>query len=99
MKRLHAVTRDGTTFGMEVDGVHARRVINKAEYKEVRRSFSTTMRLCIPANQIASLMGEAAWLVTEKQDFVSVSFDDDPYQYTVIYPETLPKTLNMPKGG
>ena len=88
MKRLHAVTRSGTTFGMEVDGVRARRVINKAECREVRTPFgSVHRRLCIKANQIASLMGEAAWLVTEKQDFVTVSFDEDPYQYTVIYPE------------
>lgn len=87
MKKLHAITRDGTTFGMEVDGVQARRVINKARYMEVRMSYGTSMKLCIPANQIASLMREAAWLVTEKQNFISVSFDDDPYQYPVIYPE------------
>lgn len=87
MKKLHAITKDGTTFGMEVDGVQARRVMNKAQYMEVRMSHGTSMRLCIPANQIASLMREAAWLVTEKQSFVSVSFDEDPYQYPVIYPE------------
>ena len=38
MKKLHAITRDGTTLGMEVDGVQARRVINKARYMEVRMS-------------------------------------------------------------
>lgn len=88
MKRLHAITRTGTTFGMEVDGVKARRVINSAKYQEVMSPYGTSRkRLCIPSNQLATLMREAAWLVTEKQDFVEVSFDEDPYRYTVIYPE------------
>ena len=88
MKALHAITKSGTTFGMEVDGVRARNVINKAEYREISTPWGTTVhRLCIQASQVASLMREAAWLVTEKQDFVEVMFDDDPTRYVVIYPE------------
>lgn len=88
MKRLHAITRSGTTFGMEVDGVQARRVINSAKYQEVMTPFGTARKkLCIRSNQLATLLREAAWLVTEKQDFVEVSFDEDPSRYVVIYPE------------
>lgn len=88
MTQLHAITRNGTTFGMEVDGRQARRAIKSAVYADYVTPWGTTFkRLCIKAPQIASLMGDAAWIVVEKRDFVEVSFDEDPTRYMVIYPE------------
>lgn len=88
-KRLRGYNWDGTTFGMDVDGKRAAAVLKKAEYRDVpsRYSSATRKRLCIPWNQVASLMGDAAWLVTERRAFEYVQFDDDDYKYTVLYPE------------
>lgn len=72
---------------MEVDGVRAARVLNKARrITNVNRWGTTIVELAIDAPQVASLMGEAAWLVTENQDFTHIQIDKSP-KYKVIYPE------------
>lgn len=86
-KHLKAWTKMGTTFGMDVDGIRAARVLKKARHiTRVNRWGTTIVELAIDAPQVASLMGEAAWLVTELQDFTHIQIDDSP-KYLVIYPE------------
>ena len=87
-KELHAITKNGYTFGMDVDGVRAAAVMKKAfripyEIKVGDQTY-TNHKMGIKANQIASLMGEAAWLVVELHDFVRVQFDDSQW-YEVVY--------------
>lgn len=88
-RHLRGYEYDGTTFGMDVDSRRATIIEKKAQYLTlVRPGYAfPAKRLCIPWNQVASLMGEAAWLVTEKHSFEYVQFDDS-YRYSVIYPET-----------
>lgn len=84
-KHLRGYCKDGTTFGMEVDGVRASKVVKKAEYMSHINQYGHKVgTLCIKAPLIASLMGEAAWLITERQDFTHVQFDDGA-KYKVIY--------------
>lgn len=87
-KELCAINRQGQTFGMEVDGVRAAAVMKKAftiteVVKYGDRSY-TRKKSALKANQIASLMREAAWLVVELHDFVRVQFDDSQW-YEVVY--------------
>ena len=87
-KHLHAVCRRGHTFGMDVDGRRASAVLNKVirmPYDvKVGDETYTNYKYGIKSNQIASLMGEAAWLVTELKDFTKVQIDDSAW-YEVIY--------------
>lgn len=74
---------------MDVDGKAARRVLKHVEripetYEILGKTY-THYRLGIKAPYIASLMGEAAWLVTENKDFEKVLFEDDEIWYEVIY--------------
>lgn len=86
-KHLRGFCKNGTTFGMEVDGIRASKVMKKAEYiTHINQYGNKVGRLCIKAPLIASLMGDVAWLITEKQDFTHVQFDDSA-KYMVIYPE------------
>ena len=72
---------------MEVDSLRATKVIKKAEYiTHINQWGNKVGTLCIKAPLIASLMGEAAWLITERQDFTHVQFDDSA-KYRVIYPD------------
>lgn len=86
-KEFTAWTREGTTFGMEVDGIRAARVLKKARRIVTTNKFGNKeVALGIDAPQVASLMGEAAWLVTERQNFTHIQIDKSP-KYKVIYPE------------
>ena len=97
-KHLRGFYKDGTTFGMEVDGVRASKVEKKAEYKTHINQYGYKVgTLCIKAPFVASLMGEAAWLITERQDFTHVQFDDSA-KYRVIYPETKEMSQNKNSG-
>lgn len=88
MKHLRAWTKNGWTFGMEVDGVRAAKVLKHSEYIERKFIINgheyTRREPAIRAPYIASLMGTAAWQVTECQDFTHVQIDDSP-KYKVIY--------------
>lgn len=84
-KHLRGWARNGYTFGMDVDGKRAAAVMKKAEYITHINAYGCKVgELCIKAPLVASLMGEAAWVVTENHDFTHVQFDDSP-RYRVIY--------------
>ena len=88
MKHLRAETKHGYTFGMDVDGKLASRAMKKAFYQDqpLNKYDPDTIitRRCIHARDVASTMGECAWLVTECKDFVSIQFDDGPW-LRVVY--------------
>jgi len=90
MKHLRAYTKEGYTFGMDVDGRQAARVLKKEIRIENPRIVSgvtyMNYRWGLPALLIASLMGEASWLVTECRDFTKVQIGDSMW-YEVIYDE------------
>lgn len=87
-KHLRGFCKDGTTFGMDVDGKRAAAVMRKSERITMMNSIGhKRTESCLRSALIASLMGEAAWLITERQDFTHVQFDDS-VKYRVIYPET-----------
>ena len=87
MTNLRGFHKDGTTFGMDVDARRANAVMKKAERITRTTEFGTERtESCLRAPLVASLMGEAAWLITEYHDFTHVQFDDS-VKYRVIYPE------------
>lgn len=88
MTHLRGFHKDGTTFGMDVDGKRAAAVMRKSERITMMNSLGhERTESCLRSPLIASLMGEAAWLITEYHDFTHVQFDDS-VKYRVIYPET-----------
>lgn len=86
-KHLRGFCKDGTTFGMEVDGKRSVAVMRKAEKIRSVNSFGyERTESCLRSADVASLMGSVAWLITEKQDFTHVQIDDS-IKYRIIYPE------------
>ena len=86
-KHLRAFTKRGYTFGMDVDATRATKALKNARSVQIPTYGGYTRKeLVIDAPQIASLMGEAAWMVTEIRDFERIQIDDSPW-YTVIYPQ------------
>lgn len=75
---------------MDVDGKALRQVLKHhveriPETYEVFGKTYTHYRIGIKAPYIASLMGSAAWLVTEYEEFTEVTFEGDGQRYEVIY--------------
>ena len=88
MTNMRGFHKDGTTFGMNVDARRANAVMKKAERITRMNSLGhERTESCLRSPLIASLMGEAAFLITEYHDFTHVQFDDS-VKYRVIYPET-----------
>jgi len=88
MTNMRGFHRDGTTFGMDVDARRANAVMKKSERITIMNSLGhEKTESCLRSPLIASLMGQAAWLVTEYHAFTYVQFDDSA-KYRVIYPET-----------
>lgn len=87
-KHLRGFTRSGTTFGMDVDGKRAAAVMRKSftRCRGYKTEIYESKEVCLNAADVASLMGSAAWLITENRDFTHVQFDDSA-KYRVIYPE------------
>lgn len=86
---LHMREFDGTTFGMETQSAVAFRKLKKsAFYGEItpRGWNHPTKRLCVKANDLAAVMGGAAWLVSEGRYMETVRWGDGPEHY-IIYEE------------
>ena len=76
---------------MDVDGTALRKVLKKVEripeqYEILGKTY-TRYHMAIKAPLIATLMGEAAWHVTQDRAFEKVMFEGDGQWYEVIYPE------------
>lgn len=94
MTHLHMREFSGTTFGMEVQNPAAFRALKKnITYGEVTpRGWSRPIkRRLIPAKYVAAVMGQAAWLVTERREMETVSWEDSGDIY-IIY--DTPKEAN-----
>lgn len=94
MTHLHMREFSGTTFGMEVQNPAAFRALKKnITYGEVTpRGLSRPVkRRLIRAKYVAAVMGQAAWLVTERREMETVSWEDSGDIY-IIY--DTPKEAN-----
>lgn len=87
-KHLRGFNKDGTTFGMDVDGTRAAAVMKKSFTRCTGYKFEIyeQKEVCLNAADVASLMGHAAWLVAEDHAFTHVQFDDS-VKYKIVYPE------------
>lgn len=84
---LHMREFDGTTFGMESQSAPALRTLKKSVfYGEVipHGWHRPIKRLCVPAQKVAAVMGEAAWLITENRYVETVRWGDSAEHY-IIY--------------
>ncbi|MGN0518057.1 MAG: hypothetical protein ACI4II_04975 [Acutalibacteraceae bacterium] len=83
-KHLHAVEKDGTTFGMSIDAATKMWRSFKASIKKetcISVYGHEFQALVVPYLKLAAIMGEAHWLVTELKDFVKIQIDDGPEIY------------------
>jgi len=77
-KKLHAVEKDGTTFGMEIDGSsEAYKRFKKQIIEDYAVSYfgDECKLLQVPYLALASIMREAHWLVSERKAFVKFKID------------------------
>lgn len=88
---LHLREFDGTTFGMsvEVTSPAFRRMKRNAFTGEIMRCrglFKQTIR-CVRAADVAAVMGEAGWLVSELRCMETIRWGNDRTEYYIIYEE------------
>ena len=86
-KHFTGYHRDMTTFGMEIDASLARKALKKTFYEEfpIGRGLRTRLFRCIKDVDVASVMGECAWLVIQKQAFEFVQLGEDEPKLKAIY--------------
>ena len=82
---------DGTTFGMsvEVSSPAFRRMKRNAFTGEIMRCrglFKQTVR-CVRATDVAAIMGEAGWLVSELRCMETIRWGNGGTEYYIIYEE------------
>ena len=88
---LHMRLFNGSTFGMSVKASSPafkrmkRRAFNKtvpAPWRGGKRTFR-----CVWASDVAAVMGQAGWLVSEGREMETICWDNDPTEYYIIYEE------------
>lgn len=88
---LHMKEFDGTTFGMSVAASSPafRRMKKNAFTGTVTPSDRITPRTvrCVRAADVAAVMGEAGWLVSEGRHMETIRWGDDPTEHYIIYEE------------
>lgn len=91
-KQLYMVEFDGTTFGMEVQNSEAFKRMKKNIFKHMfwRRGYPR-YKLCVKASDLAAVMGEAGWHVSEPKLMERVRWDDT--WYWVYYGEPIKQAL------
>ncbi len=88
---LHLKQFDGTTFGMSVEASAPvfRRMKKNAFTGKVTphgSRFERTVR-CVRATDVAAVMGNAGWLVSEGKYMETIRWGDDSTEYYIIYEE------------
>lgn len=88
---LHMKQFDGTTFGMAVEAS------SPAFRRMKKNAFNRKMALyggiiertvrCVRAADVAAVMGEAGWLVSEGRYMETIRWGDDGIEYYIIYEE------------
>ncbi len=88
---LHMVMFDGTTFGMSVEASSPafRRMKRNIFSKKVTPRWSTIERpvRCVRAADVAAVMGQAGWLVSERREMQTIRWGNDETEYYIIYEE------------
>lgn len=96
---LHMKQFDGHTFGMDVQNQAAfKRMKKNVFYGEVKpQGWSRTIQApCVKAQDLADVMGQAGWLVSEIRDMETVSWSDSGDYYVIYDPVgTNPKEGNL----
>lgn len=82
---LHLREFDGTTFGMSVDASspafkRMKRNAFTGEIMRCRGLFKQTIR-CVRAADVAAVMGEAGWLVSELRCMETIRWGNDRTEY------------------
>lgn len=88
---LHMRQFNGMTFGMPVnasdpDFRRMKRNIFTGKVKPTGRSFEQTVR-CVRAADVAAVMGDAGWLVSELQCMETIRWGNNPEEFYIIYEE------------
>ena len=88
---LHMREFDGRTFGMSVDA-------SAPAFKRMRKNvftgkvtprgscFERTVR-CVRAVDVAAVMGQAGWLVSERRCMETIRWGNDAAEHYIIYEE------------
>ena len=88
---LHMRQFDGTTFGMSVEASSPafRRMKKNAFTGTVIPSGRSTPRTvrCVRAVDVAAVMGQAGWLVSEGRYMETIRWGNDPTEHYIIYEE------------
>ena len=88
---LHMREFNGTTFGMcvEASSPAFRRMKKNVFTSRVRPCGGGIERtvLCVRAVDVAAVMGEAGWLVSEWQCMETIRWGNDGAEYYIIYEE------------
>lgn len=84
---LHMVQFIGTTFGMNVSGNtvafrQMKKNVFKAEVKLQHRTLTKKMN-CVKSKDLAAIMGDAGWLVSEQKCMKTVQWGDSDVHYIV----------------
>ncbi len=88
---LHMKMFDGTTFGMPVEAS------SPAFRRMKKNAFNRKMALyggiiertvrCVRAADVAAVMGQAGWLVSERQEMETIRWGNDETEHYIIYEE------------
>ena len=76
---LRGTSFDGLTFGMEVSGSSKpyKAMKNQIKREKIKGLHGIEVDVfTVPSEHLGAVMGEAHWLVTEKQSFKFVQFDN-----------------------
>ena len=86
---LHMVMFDGTTFGMSVEASSPafRRMKRNAFTGRVTPHWSHIERdvRCVLAADVAAVMGQAGWLVSERREMETIRWGDNETEHSLIY--------------
>ena len=86
---LHMREFSGTTFGMSVEASSPafRRMKRNAFTAKIKPRGSWVERsvCCVRAADVAAVMGDAGWLVTELQCMETIRWGNDDTEYYIIY--------------
>ena len=88
---IHMREFDGTTFGMSVEASspafkRMKRNVFTGEIVRCRGLFKQTVR-CVRAADVAAVMGEAGWLVSEGRYMETIRWGNDETEYHITYEE------------
>lgn len=89
MVDIHMKTFDGVTFGMSVETSSPafKRMKRNAFTGEVIRCkglFKQTVH-CVRATDVAAVMGEAGWLVSERREMETIRWGNNETEHYIIY--------------